>query len=205
LLAANPSPDMFASALDWTGLIVSANVSAVTTAWAIDVLQTATATSAAASSAAVGFFYKIIEVVRPFKSALDLTGLEAIKIVAGEMGLGLPEDLAAEQAEDADPGAPYRYLQDSKVVLYSLTESATTRASQVLRTLAPGIDIETSAEHDGSSKLAAQAANADVFVVVTASAKHAATDFISAKRGARPLVLVNSRGSSAILRELAEG
>ncbi|MGW1802223.1 protein DpdD [Streptomyces sp. NPDC001984] len=206
LLAANPNPAMFASALDWTGLILSANVSAVTTTWAIDVLQTATATSAAAaSSAAVGFFYKIIEVVRPFKSALDLTDLEAIKIVAGELGLGLPEDLVAEQAEDADPGAPYRYLQDSKVVLYSLTESATTRASQVLRILVPGIDIETSAEHDGSSKLAAQAANADVFVVVTASAKHAATDFISAKRGARPLVLVNSRGSSAILRELAEG
>jgi hypothetical protein len=71
--------------------------------------------------------------------------------------------------------------------------------------LVPKIDIETSAEHDGSSKLAAQAANADVFVVVTASAKHAATDFITAKRGTRPVVLVNSRGSSAILRELAEG
>ncbi|MDX3106015.1 protein DpdD [Nonomuraea angiospora] len=206
LLAANPNPAVFASALDWTSLIVEANVSAVTTTWAIDVLQAATVTPAAATSpAAAHFFYKITDMVRPFKSALNLTDLEAIKIVSGELGLGVPEDLLTEQGENTDPGAPYRYLKDLKVVLYSLTETATTRAAQVLRTLVPGIDIETSAEHDGSSKLAAQAANADVFVVVTASAKHAATDFINAKRGARPVVLVNSRGSSAILRELAEG
>ncbi|WP_147474341.1 protein DpdD [Streptomyces sp. ZS0098] len=206
LLSANPTSAVFASALEWIDLIISANVSAVTTTWAIDVLQTATATSAAATTpATVEFFYKIINTVRPFKTALDPTDLEAIKLIAGELGIGVPEDLLAEQVEDADPGAPYRYLQDSKVVLYSLTESATTRAAQILRLLVPKIDIETSAEHDGSSKLAAQAANADVFVVVTASAKHAATDFITAKRGTRPVVLVNSRGSSAILRELAEG
>ncbi|MEU8467183.1 protein DpdD [Streptomyces sp. NPDC029006] len=206
LLSANPTSAVLASALEWTDLIVSANVSAVTMAWAIDVLQTATATSAAATSpATVDFFYKITNTVRPFKTALNPTDIEAIKLIAGELGVGVPEDLLADQVQDADPGAPYRYLQDSKVVLYSLTESATTRAAQILRILVPKIDIETSAEHDGSSKLAAQAANADVFVVVTASAKHAATDFISAKRGARPVLLVNSRGSSAILRELAEG
>ncbi|MBZ6090749.1 DUF2325 domain-containing protein [Streptomyces olivaceus] len=206
LLSAHPTSAVFASALEWIDLIISANVSAVTTTWAIDVLQTATATSAAATSpATVGFFYKIINAVRPFKTALDPTDIEAIKLVASELGVGVLEDLLAGQVQGADPGAPYRYLQDSKVVLYSLTESATTRAAQVLRILVPKIDIETSAEHDGSSKLAAQAANADVFVVVTASAKHAATDFITAKRGTRPVVFVNSRGSSAILRELAEG
>ncbi|MFC8235884.1 protein DpdD [Streptomyces sp. NPDC057284] len=206
LLSANPTSEVFTSALEWTGLIVSVNASAVTTTWAIDILQTATVTPAAAASpTTVEFFYKIIDTVRPFKTALDPTDIEAIKLVAGELGLGVPEDLLAEHVENADPAAPYRYLQDAKVVLYSLTESATTRAAQVLRSLVPGIDIETSAEHDGSSKLAAQAANADIFVVVTASAKHAATDFITAKRGARPVVLVNSRGSSAILRELAEG
>jgi hypothetical protein len=206
LLSANPASAVFASALEWTELIVSANVSAVTTTWAIDILQAATATSAAATSpATIELFYKITNTVRPFKTALNPTDLEAIKLIASELGAGVPEDLLADQVQDADPGAPYRYLQDSKVVLYSLTESATTRAAQILRILVPKIDIETSAEHDGSSKLAAQAANADVFVVVTASAKHAATDFIAAKRGTRPVVLVNSRGSSAILRELAEG
>ncbi|MET9346275.1 protein DpdD [Streptomyces termitum] len=206
LLAANPSPQLLASALDWTTLIIKANTSAVTVTWAIDVLQTITATPAAATNpAAVTFFYSVIDTARPFKSALNLTDLEAIRIVAEELAQTFPDDLAAGHTDDTDPAAPYRYLQGTKIVLYSLTESATTRAAQVLRKLVPGIDIETSAEHDGSSTLAAQAAHADLFVVVTASAKHAATDFITAKRGSRPTIYVNSRGSSAILRELAEG
>jgi hypothetical protein len=206
LLAANPSPQLIASALDWTTLIVKANISSITATWAIDVLQTITATPAAATNpASVTFFYSVIDTARPFKSALDLTDLEAIRIVADELAQSFPDDLAAGHTDDADAAAPYRYLQGAKVVLYSLTESATTRAAQVLRSLVPGIDIETSAEHDGSSALAAQATHADIFVVVTASAKHAATDFIAAKRGNRPVIYVNSRGSSAILRELAEG
>ena len=53
--------------------------------------------------------------------------------------------------------------------------------------------------------LAAMSANSDVFVMVAASAKHAATDFIKDCRGSRPLLQVNSRGTSAILRSLAEG
>jgi hypothetical protein len=41
-------------------------------------------------------------------------------------------------------------------------------------------------------------------VVVTAAAKHAATLFIAYHRRGLPIVLVNSRGSSAILRALAD-
>ncbi|MFF7458665.1 protein DpdD [Kitasatospora sp. NPDC008115] len=206
LLSAHPTAKIFTDALMWTGDIVSANASAMTTSWVVDILQTATATPAAvASPATEKFFHQVIGHLRPFKTALSPTDIEALKIVSEELCQTVPGDLLAVQDKDADLGAPFRYLADSKVVLYSLTESATTRAAQMLRVLVPGIDIETSAEHDGSGKLAAQAANADVFVVVTASAKHAATDFITAKRGKRPIVLVNSRGSSAILRELAKG
>lgn len=88
------------------------------------------------------------------------------------------------------------------VVLYSLTESAITRAKQILHGLLPNIDVRTNSEHDGSPQLAQLSKGADVFVVVTASAKHAATNFITAERGSKPIVKVNSRGSSAILREL---
>ncbi|MFF2351865.1 protein DpdD [Kitasatospora sp. NPDC058115] len=206
LLSAHPTAKIFTDALMWTEGIVSANASAVTTSWMVDILQTATATPAAvASPATEEFFHQVIGHLRPFKTALSPTDIEALKIVSEELSQTVPGDLLAVQDKDADLGAPFRYLADSKVILYSLTESATTRAAQMLRVLVPGIDIETSAEHDGSGKLAAQAANADVFVVVTASAKHAATDFITARRGERPIVLVNSRGSSAILRELAKG
>ncbi|RPE31824.1 protein DpdD [Kitasatospora cineracea] len=206
LLSANPTARIFNDALMWTEDIVSANISPMTISWVVDILQTATATpTAVASKATEKFFHSVIGLLRPFKTALSPTDIEALKIVSDELSQTVPGDLLAVQDKDTDPGAPFRYLADSKVVLYSLTESATIRAAQILRVLAPGIDVETSAEYDGSGKLAAQAANADVFVLVTASAKHAASDFITAKRGKRPIILVNSRGSSAILRELAKG
>lgn len=206
LAAANPSSAVLTSALEWTGEIVAANISAVAATWSVDVLQTATSSPAAiAMSAKLEFFYGIVDLVRPFKSALDLIDLAALKLVAAELGLEVPDDLNAGKAGDADPAAPYRHLEEQTVVLYSLTESATTRAAQILRSLLPGLDVRTNSEYVGSQKLAALSTNADIFVVVTASAKHAATDFIKAARAPKPLIQVNSRGTSAILRALAEG
>jgi hypothetical protein len=206
LAVANPSSAVLTSALEWTGEIVAANISAVAATWSVDVLQTATSSRAAiAMPAKLEFFYRIVDLVRPFKSALDLIDLAALKLVAAELGLEVPDDLNAGKAGDADPAAPYRHLEGQTVGLYSLTESATTRAAQILRSLLPGLDVRTNSEYVGSQRLAALSTNADIFVVVTASAKHAATDFIKAARAPKPLIQVNSRGTSAILHALAEG
>lgn len=192
-------------ALEWTDLIVEGCLSAVTANWAVDVLQAATSTPLAlASDAKSRLFYRTLEQLRPIRSALDLTSLEGLRIIAEEMATELPDDFEVQNPE-TDPASPYLHLANSTVVLYSLTESAITRSAQILRRLVPGIDVRTNSEHDGSKQLASLSASADVFVMVTASAKHAATDFIKESRGGRPLIQINSRGSSAILRELAEG
>ncbi|MEV6416164.1 protein DpdD [Kribbella sp. NPDC051718] len=205
LSPASPTAATFASILDWTAEIVDDCASPTAASWGVDVLQAATVAPAPDSASAMqGFFYRVVDALRPYRTALDLPDLAALNIVAEELGVAVPVELLAERSDEVDPGAPYRYLQGHVVALYSLTESAITRAAQVLRKLLPGIDVRTNSEHDGSAQLAALSANADTFVVVTASAKHAATDFITAHRGGRPTVLVNSRGSSAILRELAK-
>lgn len=205
LTAAAPTGAMLTSALEWTGVILEGCLSAVTVSWAVDVLQAATSTpQALALDAKHRLFYDALERLRPLKSALDLTALEGLRLVAEELGTALPEDFEVQDTE-SDAGAQYRHLGDKMVVLYSLTESAITRAAQILRRLVPGIDVRTTSEHDGSQQLASLSSNADVFVMVAASAKHAATDFIKEHRGNKPLIQVNSRGSSAILRALAEG
>ena len=155
-------------------------------------------------AAALSFYYRATEVLRAFRSALDSTDLEALRIVATELQTEIPPEFIPDGSVVAgDAAASYRHLEGKMVVLYSLTESAITRAKQILHGLLPNIDVRTNSEHDGSAQLAQLSKSADVFVVVTASAKHAATNFIAAERGARPIVKVNSRGSSAILRELA--
>lgn len=205
MAAAGPSPETLISSLVWTEDIIRAGTSAVTASWTVDVLQAATASpQAVALDAKTRLFYGALEVLRPVRSSLSLADIEGLRLVADELATSLPDDFQFE-ASDADPAAPYRHLEGSVVVLYSLTESAITRAAQVLRRLIPGIDVRTTSEHDGSQQLAVLSSNADVFVMVAASAKHAATNFIKDHRGSRPILQINSRGSSAILRELAEG
>ncbi|GAA2745368.1 hypothetical protein GCM10009868_26620 [Terrabacter aerolatus] len=205
LSASAPGAALLSSALEWSEMIVEAATSAVTASWTVDVLQAATTTpQALALSAKSRLYFRALDVLRPVRSSLSLADIEGLRLVGEELATALPDDFEVQNS-DADPGAAYRHLKDAVVVLYSLTESAITRAAQILRRLMPGIDVRTTSEHDGSQQLAALSANADVFVMVAASAKHAATDFIKEHRGSRPIIQVNSRGSSAILRELAEG
>ena len=205
LSASVPGPETLAASLLWIEDIVRAGTSAVTASWTVDVLQAATASpQALALDAKTRLFYRALEVLRPVRSSLSLADIEGLRLVAEELATSLPDDFEV-QASESDPAAPYRHLEGSMVVLYSLTESAITRAAQILRRLIPGIDVRTTCEHDGSQQLAALSANADVFVMVAASAKHAATNYIKDHRGGRPIIQVNSRGSSAILRELSEG
>lgn len=207
LSASSPSQPTYHDALEWTAEILETNAAAITVAWICDIVQTLTSIPAPGSAAAVlSFYFKATEALRPFRSALDGTDVEALEMVASELGTELPavfRTAAAEAGVDG-PAAFYRYLEGKSLVLHSLTESAITRAAQVLKRLVPTVDVRTNSEHDGSTQLAQMSANADVFVIVAAAAKHAATTFIADHRGGRPIVWVNSRGSSAILRELAD-
>jgi len=205
LAVSDPKSAVLTSALEWTEMIVETATSAVTASWAVDVLQAATTSPPAfALNAKNRLFYQALDVLRQVRTSLSLVDVEGLRLVAEELGSSLPDDFETRNS-DADPAAPYHHLKDAVVVLYSLTESAITRAAQILRRLIPTIDVRTTTEHDGSQQLAALSANADVFVMVSASAKHAATNFIKDHRGGLPIIQVNSRGSSAILRELAEG
>ena len=72
-------------------------------------------------------------------------------------------------------------LGGPKIVMYSLLESSSRRAAETLRRLVPSVDVVTVADHVGNDRLAELSRNADIFVIVTASAKHAASEFIEQK------------------------
>ena len=99
---------------------------------------------------------------------------------------------------------PLLALIDKSVAIYTLTESVGTRAASILQDLVSGIQVTTSTAYVGDDSLAAMARNADVFVMVTRSAKHAATDFIEAQRGEAPILRPIGKGVGSILRTLRE-
>ena len=137
-----------------------------------------------------------------FRYGLSLVTIRAIRIVCDEYPLDFPPILADLLKDDADESRQYSYLAGKKVGLYSLMESAAGRAAQLLRSLVPSIEVRSSLDKVGSTALAQASASMDIFVIVTAAAKHAATEFIESQRGTGELVRVNAKGTSAIMNAL---
>lgn len=95
-------------------------------------------------------------------------------------------------------------LSGLEVAIYTLTESAGRQARGLLEMAVPGLRVQLNHDHGGTGPLAALARNADLFVIVANSAKHAATDFIREKRGGRPLVYAAGRGAASVIRAVEE-
>lgn len=109
----------------------------------------------------------------------------------------------ADQEEEADENT-LQALTGKYMAIYTLIESAGARVANVLRNMVPRIRVETSAALVGDKHLAGMARNADVFVMVTRSAKHAATDFIEAQRGGKPILRPKGKGVGSIMRTLRD-
>lgn len=92
------------------------------------------------------------------------------------------------------------------VLLYSLDEGALGRTADTLCRIAPRCRIHRSSERVGSARLHQQAHNADVVVLATRCATHAATGFIrSSTRTAAIIAEADGSGSASLLRAAVKG
>jgi hypothetical protein len=87
-----------------------------------------------------------------------------------------------------------------KVLLYSLDEGVLERTSTLLSAIAPGVTIHLSHDHVGSPRLRQHSRSADIIVMATRCAKHAATGFIRANAARRAVVTeADGSGSASLL------
>ena len=113
---------------------------------------------------------------------------------------GLPDAFAAApEPPRAIPVLPPHFL----VAIYTLTESVGKRAAELLKSLYPGIRVELVHDHVSTPRLEELARNANVFVVVWRSAKHAATQAIEQLRPALPTLYPPGSGCASLLRIVA--
>jgi hypothetical protein len=108
------------------------------------------------------------------------------------------EDRAAERE------GGFARLAGRSVALYTLTESVGQRVAALLRQVCPTVTVEVSHDRVCTERLRAAARNADIFVMATASAKHASTGCIEANRSKDlPLLRPTGKGSASMLSALA--
>ncbi|MBP0496272.1 protein DpdD [Roseomonas indoligenes] len=142
-------------------------------------------------------------VVRVDRFRAQLTALQqaALDRLAEALGIAVAPRVSEAVSARAGEGR----LAGRRIAIYTLTESAGRQAAAALEALAPGVGVTVHADHVGTQALRAAAEGADIFVLVTWSAKHAATDFIRKFRpSTKPLLYASGRGATSILRALDE-
>ena len=138
--------------------------------------------------------------------AANLARLERVDVL---VAAALSDELGLELAFGQVLGplreeSSRRTFEGMVVGLYSLDENALRRASNILMSELPGVDVRTAADKVSSDRLRSLARNADVMVVATAAAAHAATDAISDARRDRDLTYAAGKGSSSLVSAALE-
>jgi hypothetical protein len=108
----------------------------------------------------------------------------------------------AEEATTT-PADTLTYLTGKTITIYTLTEAVAQRVRSIIQSVCESAVVHLSHDKVGSDRLRQLARGSDIFIMATASAKHAATGFIEANRpGQLPLLRPSGKGSASMLRVL---
>ncbi|MEV5412978.1 protein DpdD [Thermopolyspora sp. NPDC052614] len=112
--------------------------------------------------------------------------------------LSWPED-------PADAAGPHVDLRALTMLLYSLDEAVLNRTEDALKPMAPNVKVVKSANRVNSDQLRQHAHNADIIVLATRCAKHAATGAIRENAGNDKVIMTaDGSGSASLLRAAVE-
>ena len=140
--------------------------------------------------------------VQSWTDRIEDTDIVLLSRVFNDAGLELPVR-TGPPTDDPDSRQPIRTFR--KVGIYSLLEPAARTAQRWIKEMWPGTDVPLAHDHVNRRPLEALVRSADVMLVQTSRATHAATNAI---RDAAPdssrIVLVNGRGATALLRGLIQ-
>jgi hypothetical protein len=152
------------------------------------------------------FFQKLVGSFQRWRRRIRPEQWALLADLASELGASEVVQ-AIRPPQDEPDGARAALARDvlsgKTVAIYTLTEAAAARAAEFLSRNFDDVVVEVSNDHVASDRLRALARAADIFVVATRSAKHAATTYIEAQRPVgSPIVYATGKGSASLLRAL---
>jgi hypothetical protein len=172
---------------------------------ALEVCEVLVANPCPAPESRVAVFAATSSVLSKWHRRTDSSQLALFGVLCSELGSGMANVIAIPQIDTDDDYLPWSSLAGRKLALYSLQESAVRRAAALLQKLIGSVKIDIFSDHvGGSPALRTSSQQADIFVITTAAAKHAATTFIESKRPASAITLyANGQGTSSILQAIS--
>ncbi|MBW4599613.1 MAG: hypothetical protein KME29_08360 [Calothrix sp. FI2-JRJ7] len=171
--------------------------------WALDLLDILVLNSSQNMSVREQTLFTVAESLRNFAGRIDEEQWGILRSLVKDLKFEeafswLFDKQIVEQESEVDI---FQKLNGKSVLIYTLTETAALRVKSILEA-ASKVKVNISHDKGGTDRLGQWVKNSDIVLMVTASAKHAATNFIEANRPPHlaPILLVNSKGSASMLR-----
>ncbi|MEU1488453.1 protein DpdD [Streptomyces sp. NPDC005752] len=136
---------------------------------------------------------------------LDPGDLSMARRLSTELGIELDWQSQPSEGEAQDAEAELKAATGRQLLLYSLDERVLDRVSETLQQLAPGVRVVVAHDSVGSPQLRQKARQADVIVLATRCAKHAATGFITQHARTTVTEYADGSGSASLLRAAVHG
>jgi hypothetical protein len=172
--------------------------------WALDTLDWLAVYPCQNSDVLNLFYQSVVNQFTVDSRRIRTNQWEMLKLLSEDLGFSVIFNAINPELKETVRADRFIDLTGKFIAIYTLTESAGTRAKSILESMFPSTKVRVSNNHGGSDKLKVLARDSDYFVVATRSAKHAATDFIKDNRGQErtDLIYPTGKGSSSIVSAL---
>ncbi|MFD4370027.1 protein DpdD [Streptomyces sp. NPDC058486] len=136
---------------------------------------------------------------------LDPADLAMARRLSAELGLELDWPDQPTDTQQQDTAVALHNTNGLNLLLYSLDQRVLDRVGDALQQLAPGIKVVLAHDSVASPQLRQKARQADVAVLATRCAKHAATGFITQHAKTAVIDYADGSGSASLLRAAVHG
>lgn len=169
--------------------------------WLLDTLELLAVHSVPDEAARLRFLAVAVDAFRRYRDRASDDQLDLLASLALETGNpDVADDLIPHPVEERSVD-PYAALAGHRIAIYTLNERAASRVQDYLAERCPSAQVDLAHDTVCTDHLIALSRAADLFVVATSSATHAATDCISQHYEGHPIYPVG-KGSASILASL---
>ena len=175
--------------------------------WALSMLDLLIDTGTQQHANLAPILVAITESVRPWARRVTADQWSLFSLLANDLGLSeLLEGIRPEPEPDSPAGTTlYRNaLKGKSIAVYSLTERIARRFGQLAEQAFDGIKIHYIHDKSLTDRMKSLAQSADIFIINTWDAKHAATNGIKQSRVEKLTIEPLGKSASSLLRSLID-
>lgn len=198
-LMSGPEVSAYAEVLEDVASFAPRWVSPQRPEFALDLAEVVALEACPDADIASSFVAVLLERIYSQNRVLSRVQSASAQAITDDLGLGWQWALREDEVAD---GVPQACRGVETILLYSMNQRVLDRVRNVLLATLPGITIHLSSDKAGNADLRRRCQSADLIVLATQCATHAATGFITDNAKKARVLYANGAGSGSMLKAL---